>query len=255
MSSAHSESAPPHVSDDAPSSGTISNRGRRRGISKRPTGRFTITEVDQSGTPINPRRAASAFRRMVGIVARERVKITYDSWKVVPGPLKTAVLTEILASFEIPVELLDSVRRHALLQACKAWKNFKSTLVKNYVEKDLKPPFHKYLFLEESWAEFVAKKTTDEFKSESAAHTALQAKNKHPHRLGTAGYAGKAPIWRDQEQQASSLNLSLLFPEITDVRARQWLFARLAIRPTGEVYFPNPEDQEVSQRLVRYRTT
>ena len=121
------------------------------------------------------------------------MNVTYDSWKDLPKGLKPALLTDILDSFEIPEQHLDSVRRHALLQACKAWKNFKSTLVKNYVEKDL-TPFHKYPFLEESWDEFVAKKLTDDFRTESAAHTALQGKNKQPHRLGTAGYVGKAPI-------------------------------------------------------------
>ena len=102
---------------------------------------------------------------------------------------------------------------------------------------------------------FVAKKTTDDFRSESAAHRALQAKNKHPHRLGTAGYAGKIPQWRDQDQQASRSNVSQPFPVITDERARNWVMGRLSTLSSGVISFPNPADAEVSQRLVRYRTT
>ena len=101
----------------------------------------------------------------------------------------------------------------------------------------------------------MAKKMTDDFRSESAAHKALQAKNKHPHRLGTARYVGKIPRWRDQDQQANSSNASPPFAEITDERARHWLMARSRILSTGEISFPNPEDEEVSRRLVRYRTT
>ena len=35
-------------------------------------------------------------------------------------------------------------------------------------------PFQKYPFVEEYWDDFVAKKTTDDFRSESEAHRALQ---------------------------------------------------------------------------------
>ena len=71
------------------------------------------------------------------------------------------------------------MRRYALLAVCKEWKNFKSMLTKNYVEKNL-TPFQKYPFVEEYWEDFVAKKTTDDFRSESEAHRAIQAKNTHP---------------------------------------------------------------------------
>ena len=142
-----------------------------------------------------------------------------------------------------------------MLQACKAWKNFKSTLVKNYVEKDLRP-FHKYPFLEEYWEDFVAKKKkTDDFRIESEAHRALQAKNTHPHRLGTTGYVGKILQWRDQDEQAIRWDASPPFAGIPDERARNWIRARSSTMSSGAISFPNPADEEVSQHLVRYRTT
>ena len=155
------------------------------------------------GPPLIPRQAASAFRTTVGVVTRERVKITYDSWKEYTKVKnqKAGLLEENFKSFQIPEQHKASVQRYALLAACKAWRNFKSTLIKDYVEKDL-TPFQKYPFVEEYWEDFVAKKKTDDFRIESEAHRALEAKNMHPHRLGTAGYAGKIPQWRAQNEHA-----------------------------------------------------
>ena len=163
MSSAHSSSSSPHASD-VPSSGK--SKRKERGISKRPEGRFTITRVHVSGAPLSPCRAASAFRTTVGVVTRERVKITYDSWKEYTKVKnqKAVLLEEIFKSFQIPEQHKASVQRYALLAACKAWRNFKSTLIKDYVEKD---------FVEEYWEDFVAKKKTNDFRIESEAHRAF----------------------------------------------------------------------------------
>ena len=209
-----------------------------------------------SGAPLSPHRAASAFRTTVGVVTRERVKITYDSWKEYTKVenQKAGLLKEIFKSFYIPEQHKASVQRYALLAACKAWRNFKSTLIKDYVEKDL-TPFQKYPFVEEYWEDFVAKKKTNDFRIESEAHRALQAKNTHPHRLGTAGYAGKIPQWRDQNERARQLDASPPFARITSERSQQWLMARLSTSSSGVVSLPNPADVEVLRRMVRYRTT
>lgn len=111
---------------------------------------------------------------MVRIVARQWVRITYDSWKELTDVEKARLVTKILRSFEIKEQHKASVQRYALLAVCKAWKNFKSTLIKNYVEKNLMP-FQKYPFVEEYWEDFVAKKMTDDFRSKSVVHRALQA--------------------------------------------------------------------------------
>lgn len=145
MSSVHSSSSSPYESVVF-SSGK--SKRKKRGISKKPKGRFTITRVDASGTPLSPRRAASAFRTTVRIVAHKRVKITYNSWKDLTKDQKDTLVTEILQSFLIPEEHQASEQRYTLLAACKVWRNFKSTLIKNYVEKDL-TCFQKYPFVDE----------------------------------------------------------------------------------------------------------
>ena len=104
-------------------------------------------------------------------------------------------------------------------------------------------PFTKFAFLtRETRDTFVAMKTTNEFKEQSAAHKALQTRNTHPHRLGTAGYAAKSTQWEAEEEN--------LFPDITDPRSLTWLKARAKVSSDGSVSFTNPADQEVSQRVV-----
>ena len=114
-------------------------------------------------------------------------------------------------------------------------------------------PCTKYSFVSsDTWDTFVQMKTTDEFQQQSAAHKAIQAKNIHPHRLGTAGYAGKHPVWLSEDNVAIQSQVSLPFAEIIDERANAWLRARATITSSGTITFKNPEDEVVSQRLVRY---
>ena len=94
------------------------------------------------------------------------------------------------------------MQRQALLVMGHAWSTFKSTLVMKYVNTG-QTPFMKYQFLSwDIWDAFVQMKTTGEFQEQSAAHKALQAQNTHPHKLGTAGYAGKTTQWTVEDENA-----------------------------------------------------
>lgn len=107
-------------------------------------------------------------------------------------------------------------------------------------------PFTKYKFLSRDiWDAFVRMKTTAEFQEQSAPHKALQAQNTHPHKLSTAGYAGKTTQWAVEDENATRP-----FDEITDERARTWLRARASTTSLGGISFTNQADEEVSQRLV-----
>ena len=84
-------------------------------------------------------------------------------------------------------------------------------------------------------------KTTDEFKERSAEHKVIQARNTHPHRLGTAGYAAKSTQWAAEEENATSP-----FPDIIDPRSLSWLKTRAKVSSSGSISFTIPADQEVS---------
>ena len=247
---AEAPSSPPSPTPqmvEAPSSpSTIMIRKRDgRGKSKLPAGGLIITEVSDVGIPLSPPRSAAKFRTIYGILARERVPITTPRWKSLTKDEKGALWTQLSDKFIIPEADVARVRRHALLSMDHAWRTFKSILVTKYVNKG-ETPFTKYRFLtRETWDAFVAMKTTAEFKDQSAAHKALQTRNTHPHRLGTAGYAAKSTQWAAEEENATGP-----FPDITDPRSLSWLKARAKVSSSGSISFTNPADQEVSQRVV-----
>ena len=136
------------------------------------------------------------------------------------------------------------MERQVLLTMGHAWRTFKSMLITKYV-KTGRTPFTKYRFLSRDiWDDFVRMKTTAKFQKQSAAHKALQAQNTHPHKLGTAGYAGKTTQWAVEDKNATPS-----FAEITNERTRSWLRARASATSSG-ISFTNPADEEVSQRLV-----
>ena len=136
------------------------------------------------------------------------------------------------------------MQRQALLAMGHAWRTFKSTLVTKYVNTG-QTPLTKYKFLSwDIWDAFVRMKTTAEFQKQSVAHKALQAQNTHPHKHGTAGYAGKTTQWTTENENATRP-----FAEITNERARTWLRARASATSSGGISFTNPADVEVSQCL------
>ena len=203
---------------------------------------MTITEVNDLGVPLSPPRSAARFRTICGILARERVPITTPKWKSLTDDQRGVLWTDLKDKFTIPEAHMVRVRRHAFLLMDRAWRTFKSVLVTHYVNKS-ETPFTKFPFLtRETWDAFVAMKTTDEFKEQSAEHKAIQARNTHPHRLGTAGYTAKSAQWDTEEEN--------LFPDITHPRSLSWLKARAKVSSDGSVSFTNPADQEVSQRVV-----
>lgn len=235
---AEAPSSPPSPTPQS----TMTRKRDGRGESKMPVGRLVITEVSQFGVPLRPKSSAARFRTMCGILARKRVPITTPRWKDLTKEARGALWTELLQKFTIPEADMARVERTAMLTIDKSWRSFKSILVTKYVNTG-QTPFAKYRFLtQETWDSFVAMKTTPEFNEQSAAHKALQTRNTHPHRLGTAGYAGKYDEWAAAEDNA--------FPDVTDPRSLAWLKARAKVSSSGSISFTNPADEEVSQRLV-----
>ena len=100
------------------------------------------------------------------------------------------------------------------MTAGKAWKQWKCTLVKEYVVPDV-TPFHKYRQIEEeAWTVFKKTKTSKEFEDKSNAAKKRAEKHCHPHKMGTAGYAGMAPIWAMEDAEAEVHKLPKLFGQI-----------------------------------------
>lgn len=93
-------------------------------------------------------------------------------------------------------------------------------------------------------------KPTKESRVKSQAYRDLQARNLHPHRLGTGGYAGKQAEWDKEDEAAAESNTPQVLADIPVQRARNWARARVKKNSDGTLSFPNPEDQAVYQKIV-----
>nr|ABB47541.1 transposon protein, putative, CACTA, En/Spm sub-class [Oryza sativa Japonica Group] len=133
------------------------------------------------------------------------------------------------------------------------WKNFKTTLVTEYVLNPAQPePFGKYPFITQPvWDEFHAAKSTKESQEKSQTYRDLQARNLHPHRLGTGGYAGKQVEWDKEDEAAVESNTPQVLADIPVQRARNWARARVKKNSDGTLSFPNPEDQAMYQKIYK----
>ena len=206
---------------------------------------MTLTEFSDVGVPLSPKKVAARFWTIYGILGRERVPITTLSWDTLTKDQRAELWTTISKSFTIPEAHKARVQRHALLSMGKAWRTFKSTLVTKYVNTG-RTPFTAYKHISRDiWDAFVQMKTTAEFREQSAAHKALQTLNIHPHKLGTAGYAGKTAQWAAEDENSTGP-----FAEITDECARPWLRASASATSSGGFSFTNPADEDVAQRVV-----
>ena len=139
------------------------------------------------------------------------------------------------------------------MTAGKAWKQWKCTLVKEYVKEGV-TPFDKYHQIkEEAWEVFKKTKTSAEFKLKSDAAKLLAEKYCHPHKMGTAGYAGMAPIWAMEDADVEVHKRTKIFGHIRDPRVRNWARARVSCdKYTGFVpKIVKQEDRDIVAAIVR----
>lgn len=232
-------------------SGSSRARSRRTG-NKIPKERYTIAEVNQVGLPTRPRTVLAKFRSTCGVLGRENFTILVDDIKHVPEAEKNAAWLKFKERFEYPAADEDRLKRAALKTMGNAWKNFKSRLVTEFVLNPTTPdPTEQWPFITaEAWEQFYEKKSTPESRARSEAFRALQARNVHPHRLGTAGYVGKLEEWQEEDEAAAAANTPLVFADIPHPRARNWARARYQKNEDGTVSLPNPQDQQVYDNIV-----
>lgn len=232
-------------------SGSSRARTPRTG-NKIPKERFRITAVDAVGLPTSPRKILSRFRSICGVIGRQKFSILQDDIKLVPAAEKDIAWLTFKESFDYPAEHEDRLRRAAFKVMGTAWKNFKTKLVGEFVYNPANPdPREKFPWItEQVWEEFHAKKSTPESRARSEAYRLLQTRNQHPHRLGTAGYAGKEEEWQREDEEAEESCTPLVFGDIPHPRARNWARARYQKNDDGTIFMPNAEDQRVYEAIV-----
>ncbi|KAL5127542.1 hypothetical protein HKD37_14G039950 [Glycine soja] len=133
------------------------------------------------------------LRTYLGIVACDKVDITYENWKEVPTAQKDLIWEDIQAEFDIP-EASDSRTKRKLLQTVgERWRQFKSDLTRKWalaadqdgVEDTV---CDKYGINKEKWAQFCQTRRDPSWEDVRIKAQAIQKHNTAPHVLSRGGY-------------------------------------------------------------------
>ncbi|KAL8459177.1 hypothetical protein ACS0TY_036592 [Phlomoides rotata] len=186
----------PRVGDDTVTPGlddtmTYNKRGRTNMYylyKDRITGVIKDVDFDKLGRPI--RENDTKLQSYIGVLAREKVKITYPTWKHVPKDVKEQIWKAVTLTFNVS----PAWKKSCLSSAGSKWRTFKTTLTKEYVYKRIDTP---YLNIPPDgsnidlnvWKDFVISRLSDKFKQMSDEHKELAKLNKWPHNLSRKGYA------------------------------------------------------------------
>ncbi|RCV17391.1 LOW QUALITY PROTEIN: hypothetical protein SETIT_3G216200v2 [Setaria italica] len=164
-----------------------------------------------------------------------------SNWKNVPTTTKDALWATLFTFIEDQKKFAINFAE-GLLGRC--FKNWRSTLNKEYVQKDKNARNDFSRIPPEMWEEFIQQKNMPEAKALSEENTV-----KNTHHLGARGYASKIAKWRREEEAQMRVGLPDLF-EGLDECSKNWVLARISkVTPNDKVKFKHPTKDEIYARL------
>ncbi|KAL5142005.1 hypothetical protein HKD37_09G025260 [Glycine soja] len=180
---------PPPTSDASALTSAVKRTckaSRLRSLSTRPPGvERPVVHVDPTTRKADgPHK--KKLRTYLGIVARDKVDITYENWKEVPTAQKDLIWEDIQAS--------DSKTKRKLLQTVgERWRQFKSDVTRKWalaadqdgVEDTV---CDKYDISKEKWAQFCQTRRDPSWEDVRIKAQAIQKQNTGPHVLSRRGY-------------------------------------------------------------------
>uniref|UniRef100_A0A803MY04 Transposase n=1 Tax=Chenopodium quinoa TaxID=63459 RepID=A0A803MY04_CHEQI len=184
------------------------------------------------------------FSTYIGVIVRERVCITYKTWKEVPDQLLNDLYDRIKKGFVV----LEERKPYILQQADDRWRAFKTRLRRDWVYHKNSgrlrenPPNWKYPWITlDVWKKFVELSTTDTFK-------AVSEDSRDRSKLKTSSYCG-GPLgyqyYRD-EIAKECLEKGIHIEQVP--RHEAWLRAHSHFK--DEKYtFKNPTDLETTNAI------
>nr|GMC71531.1 putative Ulp1 protease family catalytic domain-containing protein [Ipomoea batatas] len=127
----------------------------------------------------------------IGVLAREKVKVNYKTWKHVPEDIKEKIWEAVNLTFIVPPQF----KKSCLSSANDKWRKYKTHLTNNFIwnrlsdEENLhKPPVGSGITGDE-WSQFVITRMSDDFKKLSEQQKERRKQNLYPHRIARKGYA------------------------------------------------------------------
>ncbi|KAH1266617.1 hypothetical protein GmHk_01G002073 [Glycine max] len=249
-------SPPPPPPLDASTSPSAVKRTRKatrlRSLSTRPPGaERPVVHVDPAIGKANGSHQKK-LRTFSGIVARDKVDVTYENWKEVPTTQKDLIWEDIHAGFEI-LEASNSRTKKKLLQTVgERWRQFKSDLTRKWdlaVDQDGGDDTvcEKYGISKEKWVQFCQTRRDPSWEiivlflqDVRKKAQAIQKQNTVPHVLSHGGYeyleqkllAEKTKKKLEEAAQSGSVD-GVIDPPSPVRRHVKWKMART--KKTGEM--------------------
>lgn len=155
-------SAPERTETSTSAGGSGKKRRGERSKNKLPKETYNVIALDQDGKPIEPPIVRSKFSNACGTLVRTRCPINVKLWETVDDNIKTLLWNELQKYFVFPPGSEVRGRDYALKKMGDRWRQWKSDLNRDYVQKNL-PPFTDYGHISQAdWDTFVADHTTAE---------------------------------------------------------------------------------------------
>lgn len=243
-------SAPERTETSTSAGGSGKKRRGERSKNKLPKETYNVIALDQDGKPVEPPIVRSKFSNACGTLVRTRCPINVKLWETVDDNIKTLLWNELQKYFVFPPGSEVRGRDYALKKMGDRWRQWKSDLNRDYVQKNL-PPFTDYGHISQAdWDTFVADRTTAEALALRKKMSELAKKNRYPHRLGSSGYAGHVDQWREIEQRFAAAGKPLLVDPMVE-RSKNWVWARSTgqVSDEGDILFETPDIEEVTTNL------
>ena len=152
-------------------------------------------ELTSTRIPIE-KRAQIIMRRLVGLIARQRISLVLPSFNSLSEQDKMTIFDECVQPWlEFPEELKATACKKIMQMVAKSWRTHKTDLTRNFINKGLVTTVKHTYIPKEDWAAFVKLKDSEETKAASEKYKKLRQRNKHDNCLRTGGYEGKAAKW------------------------------------------------------------
>uniref|UniRef100_K4AIJ4 Transposase Tnp1/En/Spm-like domain-containing protein n=1 Tax=Setaria italica TaxID=4555 RepID=K4AIJ4_SETIT len=167
-----------------------------------------------------------------------------SNWKDVPTTTKDVLWATLKEKFTFHEGQEESARKFVEGHLERCFRNWRSTLNKEHVQKGKNAREDFGRIPQEMWEEFIQQKNTPEAKAQSEQNTKKAMKAaENSHHLGAGGYAAKIAKWRREEKEWRIAGLPDLF-EGLDERSRNWVLAC-----DSKVKFKHPTTDEIYARL------
>jgi hypothetical protein len=159
------------------------------------------------GSPIEPKGINSKCYNDCGVLVREKCKITWIDWGIVPLNERESLWELIKAHYVFPSEQEEHGKMASIITIGKVLRRFTHSLDMFYVQPSVSPLNRFGFITPNEWKTFQQLHTSPEAMAHSNRMKEPIRKNKFKHRLGPGRYKAAIPLWTKKEQELHEVGI------------------------------------------------